>query len=277
MINLIVSIVLYHNKKEQIKQVLQNFLGSQLNIRIILIDNSSNDDLQVLSKIDERIEYIFSNINLGYGRAHNIALKKSLEENVPYHLVLNPDVYFDNGVLEELYNFMENNKDVGLVMPKVLYPDGNIQYLCKLVPTPFDLFGRRFLNFGIFKKYIERRNQIFELRFTGYDKIMNVPYLSGCFMFLRTKVLKDVGLFDERYFMYPEDIDLTRRINIMYKTLYYPFVHIVHDHGKESYKNKKMLFIHIINIIKYFNKWGWFFDRNRRMINHKTLHELLGE
>jgi GT2 family glycosyltransferase len=55
---------------------------------------------------------------LGFGKAHNIALKKSIEENVPYHLVLNPDVYFEKGVLEELYKFMESNKDVGLVMPK---------------------------------------------------------------------------------------------------------------------------------------------------------------
>lgn len=272
-----ISIVLYHTNESHLRCLINQLLNVERDIKIYLIDNSTTDYLARLKGIDNRIEYLFNNANLGYGKAHNIALKKSLEENVPYHLVLNPDVYFNNGVLEELYNFMENNKDVGLVMPKVLYPDGNIQYLCKLVPTPFDLFGRRFLNFGIFKKYIERRNQIFELRFTGYDKIMNVPYLSGCFMFLRTKVLKDVGLFDERYFMYPEDIDLTRRINIMYKTLYYPFVHIVHDHGKESYKNKRMLFIHIINIIKYFNKWGWFFDRNRRMINHKTLHELLGE
>ena len=73
---------------------------------------------------------------------------------------------------------MEKNPDVGLVMPKVLYPNGEIQYLCKLLPTPIDLFGRRFLNFGPFKNYIEKRNENCELRFTGYNKIMEIPYLS---------------------------------------------------------------------------------------------------
>jgi GT2 family glycosyltransferase len=169
---------------------------------------------------------------------------------------------------------MEGNKDVGLVMPKVLYPDGRIQYLCKLLPTPFDLFGRRFLNFYPFKKYIEKRNEIYELRFTGYDKIMEVPYLSGCFMFIRTKVLEKVGLFDERFFMYLEDTDLSRRIHKMAKTIYYPHVHIYHEYGKGSYKNKKLLKYHIESAIKYFNKWGWFFDKERREINKKVLSKL---
>lgn len=100
-----------------------------------------------LSKLDNKIIYIFNNANLGFGKGHNIALRKSIEENISYHLVLNPDVYFEEGVLEELYNFMEENQDVGLVMPKVLYSDGRLQHLCKLLPTPFDLFGRRFLKF----------------------------------------------------------------------------------------------------------------------------------
>lgn len=271
MINLIVSIVLYHNKKEQIKQVLQNFLGSQLNIRIILIDNSSNDDLQVLSKIDERIEYIFSNINLGYGKAHNIALKKSLEENVPYHLVLNPDINFDHCVIEELYNFMEQNVDVGLVMPKVLYPDGSLQYTCKLLPTPIDLFVRRFL---FFNNFFDLNNHKYELRFTEYNSIFNVPFISGCFMLLRTEVLRQVGLFDERFFMYLEDTDLSRRIHKISKTIFYPYVTVQHVHQKGSYKSFRLLMYHIISAIKYFNKWGWFFDKERKLINKRVLEEL---
>ncbi|MEJ5274000.1 MAG: glycosyltransferase, partial [Spirochaetota bacterium] len=185
-----ISIVIYHNKEEQIKKTIESALNLYLNITLYLVDNSLTDSLRDLERIDKRIKYIFNDSNLGFGKAHNIALKRSIEENIPYHLVLNPDVYFEKGVLEELYNFMEANKDVGLVMPKVLYPDGDIQYLCKLLPTPFDLFGRRFLNFGPFKKIVEKRNEIYELRFTGYNKIMEVPYLSGCFMFIRMEVLK---------------------------------------------------------------------------------------
>jgi len=274
MIDLSVSIALFHNKKEQVTRAVCSVLNTNLKIRLFLIDNSTYDDLKSLSNIDSRIEYIFNNANLGFGKAHNIALRKSIEENIPYHLVLNPDVYFGEGVLEELYNFMENNSDVGLVMPKVLYPDGKLQYLCKLLPTPIDLFGRRFLNCGPFKKFIENRNKLYELRFTGYDKIMEVPYLSGCCMFLRTNILKKVGLFDERFFMYLEDTDLTRRIHKVAKTIYFPYVHIYHEYGKGSYREFRLLYYNIDSAIKYFNKWGWFFDKERDIINRLTLQKL---
>jgi GT2 family glycosyltransferase len=267
------SIVLYHNIPNQLEKVIKCFLNINLAGNLYLIDNSKDDSLSVLKKIDKRIIYIFNNANLGYGTAHNIAIRESIKGNVPYHLVLNPDIYFESGVLETLYNYMEKNKNVGQIMPKVLYPDGTIQYLCKLLPTPFDLFGRRFFNIGLFKKYIDKRNNKYELRFTTYNKIMNVPYLSGCFMFFRTKALQDIGLFDERFFMYPEDIDITRRMHAKYKTIYYPDVSIIHDHGAESYKNIGMLRIHIVNMVKYFNKWGWYFDKERNLFNKRILND----
>jgi GT2 family glycosyltransferase len=74
--------------------------------------------------------------------------------------------------------------------------------------------------------------------------------------------------------MYPEDIDLTRRINEKFKTIFYPEVFIIHDHARESYKTITMLFIHIINMIRYFNKWGWFFDKKRKKKNKITLEKL---
>jgi GT2 family glycosyltransferase len=83
-----------------------------------------------------------------------------------------------------------------------------------------------------------------------------------------------VGLFDERYFMYPEDIDITRGMHQHYKTLYWPEVSIVHAHRAESYKSKKMLKIHIVNMIKYFNKWGWIFDSKRKHVNKEILEAL---
>lgn len=265
------SIVLYHNKKEQLLKAINSFLGTSLEVRLYLIDNSANDNLKELNELDDRIEYIFNNANLGYGSAHNIAMRKSLKDRVPYHIVLNPDVYFENGVLEKIFKYMESHPDVGQLMPKVLYPNGEIQYLCKLLPTPADLIFRRFIPFDDWKR---KRNELYELRFNKYDKIMNVPYLSGCFMFLRTTALKDVGLFDERYFMYMEDTDLSRRISRIHGTVYFPEVYIYHEYGKKSYKNKKLLGHHIISAIKYFNKWGWFFDKERNKANTQALKNL---
>jgi len=268
------SMVLYHNKKEQVLKAINSCLNTELMVKLFLVDNSSNDDLRDLANFDNTIEYIFNNSNLGFGMAHNIAIKKSMEDGVKYHLVLNPDVYFDGKILEKLYNYMVVNPDAGLVMPKVLYPDGRIQNLCKLLPSPFDLFGRRFLNFYAMKKIVDQRNDVYELKFTKYDKIMNIPYLSGCFMFLRVETLNDVGIFDKRFFMYLEDTDLSRRIHNKYKTIYYPEVSIYHEYEKESYKNKKMLMYHIKSAVKYFNKWGWIFDDERDSVNRATLKKL---
>lgn len=88
-------------------------------------------------------------------------------------------------------------------------------------------------------------------------------------MFIRMSALQEAGLFDERFFMYPEDIDLTRRIHRRYKTLYFPMCEIIHYHRAESYKNLRMTKIHIINMIRYFNKWGWWFDAERRKFNRR--------
>ena len=271
MFSISASIVLYNDSKKQLIKVINSFLNTNLEVRLYLIDNSLNDDLKELKNIDKRIEYIFNNENLGYGAGHNIAMRKSIKENIPYHIVLNPDIYFDNGVLEELYDYMEENKDTGSIIPQVLYPNGEIQYLTKLLPNPIDLIFRRFIPL---KDWKDKRNEKFELHFTGYKLIANVPSLSGCFMFLRTSVLKEVGIFDENIFMYLEDTDLNRRIHGKYKTIYYPKIEIIHEYAKESYVNKKLLMYHIKSAIYYFNKWGWLFDVERGEINSKCLKEL---
>jgi len=238
-----------------------------MDVKLYLIDNSPTDELRHLSKIDERIEYIFSNENIGFGKAHNIALRKSIVNGASYHLVLNPDAYFEKEVLEELFRYMEKNQDVANVLPKTFYPDGKIQYLCKLLPTPIELIVRRFIRSD---KIIKKINQKYELHSFGYDKILNIPFLSGCFMFLRVEHLKEVGLFDENIFMYMEDTDLNRRLHAKYKTVFYPYVSITHVHAKESYKRKALLIAHIKSTIYYFNKWGWFFDGFRRKKNKEV-------
>ena len=108
-----------------------------------------------------------------------------------------------------------------------------------------------------FKKVIEKQDYLYEMRDLGYEKIREVPLLSGCFMFLRTEIFVKVNGFDERFFMYMEDFDLCRRIGEISKIIFYPEVEIFHNHAKESFKNKKMMWEHIKSAIKYFNKWGW--------------------
>lgn len=263
-----VSIVTYHHSIGEVCKVVTSVLSDSV-MKLYIVDNSTNDTLREISAISEKIKYIHS-MNLGYGAGHNIAIREAIELGSTYHVVVNPDIYFKNGVLERLVDYMEKNKDVGQIMPKVYYPNGDLQCLCKLIPTPLDLICKRFLPYFITKKRMYR----FQLGFTGYDKIMNVPYLSGCFMFFRISALQEIGLFDERFFMYPEDIDITRRIHEKYKTIFFPDVFIIHAHAAASKTNFKMLKVHILNMIKYFNKWGWYFDSRRKRINKKVLKDL---
>ena len=147
-------IVLYNNNKNILQQAINSFLNCEIVNKLYLIDNSPTDNLKDIC-VDERVEYIHNPSNPGFGAAHNIAIKKAIELGSNYHLVLNPDVYFENTTIDLLLKFMNDNPNVGNVMPKVLYPDGQLQYLCKFLPTPYDWIGRRFKPV---KKMVEKRN-----------------------------------------------------------------------------------------------------------------------
>lgn len=263
------SIVAFHTKRGELRRLIDCVMGSPVKM-LYVIDNSTNDELRDFVDGNQRIRYIHS-LNLGYGAGHNVAIRKAIEDGADYHVVLNPDIYWDGDVIEELARYMDSNPDVGQVMPKIIYPSGDTQYLCKLLPTPMDLIGRRFLPF---KSYQEKHDYNYELHWTGYDREMEVPSLSGCFMFMRCSVLKEVGGFDERYFMYAEDLDLCRRIGEVARTVFNPSVKVVHEYEKGSYKNRKLLKYHIISIIKYFNKWGWIFDSYRKRKNRQCIDNL---
>ncbi len=264
------SIVVYKNAVEILEKTIQSFLRSTLDSKLYIVDNSPTDRLKALVN-DPRIIYRFNNKNIGFGAGHNTILREILNE-ANYHIILNPDVYFEEGVIQKLYTFMNQHSEIGQVMPKVLYPDGRLQPLCKLLPTPQTLIKRRFFNF--YKSSLERENYRYELRFSGYDKIMDVPFLSGCFMFLRTEALKKVGLFDERFFLYTEDADLSRRIHKHYRTVYFPQATIYHHHQRGSYRNFWLTWCNIKSAIRYFNKWGWLNDSEREFFNQRTIQQL---
>ena len=265
-----VSIVLYKTPHFLIKRLMDCISNNNLIKSIYIVDNSPSP-LTFDFKVYKNTIYL-KNKNIGYGSSHNVVLRKIINEST-FHFVLNPDIYFDANVLDEMILRMASDSRVGLMMPKVLYPNGDLQYLCKLLPTPINLFFRRFPIFFI-EKYINKINNIYELKLTGYEIEMNVPILSGCFMLFRVDALKKVGLFDERFFMYAEDMDISRRMHVSYQTIYYPKVSIIHAHAKDSFKNFKMLMLHILSVIKYFNKWGWFFDSERNKVNKLILKKL---
>ena len=210
------------------------------------------------------IEYIFNNSNNGFGSGHNIVLKKLMDDNfkekAEFHIILNADIIFEENTIEKMIDYMRKNPEIGQIGPKIYESSGEVNKSCRLLPTPLNLIFRRF--FPI-KSIVDKMDYNYEMRWCDYNSIMEVPILSGCLMFIRTDILKNVGMFDTRYFMYMEDYDLCRRIGQKYKVIFYPEVKIIHKHGKASYKTRKMMIAHINSAIKYFNKWGWFFDKER--------------
>lgn len=265
------SIVTYNNSIDDLNKVVNSFFDTSLNVKLFIIDNSPTNKLITFFSSD-RIEYTFNNANIGFGAGHNIGIRKSIEIKSKYHLILNPDVEFERGTLEKLVNFLNINIDVGIVSPKTIYPNGTLQYLCRLLPTPFDFFIKRFVP-KILIPLFKNRSDRYEFRDRDYNKQMNIPFLSGCFMLIRTKIFSKTGIFDEKIFMYTEDIDLCRRILKYYKTVYFPDAIITHVYERGSAKNLKLLYISIKSAIYYFNKWGWFWDKDREIINQEILNQ----
>lgn len=258
-----VSLVTYRQSYEEIRGLVLAVVGSGVR-RLTVIDNSSMPELEAeLCGYSPKVCYR-SSANIGFGAAHNIAMREAIAEGEDYHVIINPDIVLGADALGKISDFMNANPGVGLMMPKTLNVDGSMQYNCKFVPTPADLFVRYFLP----KRWIRKRNDRFMMKDFDYERTMEVPYLCGCMMCFRVSALRDVGLFDERFFMYPEDIDISRRMwSAGWRPTYYPGVAVVHAHAAASYHSFRMLLIHSWNLIRYFNKWGWIFDGERKRIN----------
>ena len=269
-----VSIVLYNTNIAELNRCIRSIdLSNYVNL-LTLIDNSETilDTASLCKPNSLKIKYLFNESNLGYGKAHNIAIKDSIKsENVSYHLVINADVFFSNNVIDKCYEFLELNSNIGNVVPNILYPDGTPQYPGRLIPSPID-FIIRFFAPNFFKKIHEER---FALK-SFYNKGLNfnAPFCSGSFMFLRLSVIKEIGSFDDRYFLYHEDTDLSRRIAQSTNQVVLSSETIFHHHGKAYAKSFKIFRIMFINMVKYFNKWGWINDKIRFNLNKKTLNQL---
>lgn len=250
------SIVAYNSEPGMIRAAMAGALAAAGTSMLYLVDNSPGQGLSAVCE-DGRADYVHTGANLGYGRAHNVAIRRAVAEGAAYHMILNPDIYFDPTVPATLHAFMDAHPDVGMVMPQVRSPEGDVQYLCKRDPRPMDLIGRRFLP-GPLKRLVAGRLARYERRDIDQAGPSDVDVVSGCFMFARTGVLDTIGGFDERYFLYLEDYDLCREVRRAgYRVVYLPTVHVFHHHGRASYRRLRPLMLHITSAIRYFNKWGW--------------------
>lgn len=262
------SIVLYNTDPTELQKAIDSFISIRLNTKLFIIDNSFKDDLRKFKYSDSRIEYIHNPKNLGFGSSHNIAINKGIELGSKFHFIINPDIYFEGDVITPMVKYMDNNKNIGMMMPQVQNEDGSIQYLPKLLPTPFSILRRKIKRpYGTYLNFINS----YELRNVPKNIVYNTPLLSGCFTLLNLDAIKKVGVYDDKFFLYFEDWDLSRRMHQHYKTIYFPKVSVVHGYKSGANKNLKLFKVYIYSAITYFNKWGWIFDTMRKKINSKVL------
>lgn len=252
------SIVLYNQNVSDIAPLFEVLAKDTTLSEWVVVDNGGSEDACALA-VSLGGRCIKPSGNIGYGAGHNLALHLLATDTAPYHLVLNPDIELKSGALEKLAAVMDVLPEVGLLMPRVTYPNGSTQYLCKLLPTPFDLFLRRF-TVGPLRRLFSEQLARYEMKEFDYLRPAYVPVLSGCFMFLRRSVLQSVGGFDERFFLYMEDVDLCRRIGEISRLLFWPGVTVVHNYAQGSYKSLSLLRLHLHSAVVYFNKWGWYND-----------------
>jgi GT2 family glycosyltransferase len=263
------SVVTYKTDPTELERAIEQFQAIPLKTHLCIIDNSPVP-VRHAPYDSSKVSYYFANANLGYGRGHNIALRAA-RGRTRYSLVMNTDIQYIPDVVSHLKSFMDARPAVGLTAPQIRYPDGSLQYVCRLLPTPKNLFLRRFLPGS---QITERADALYELRWWDHQSIANLPYFQGSFMMMRNELCNEVGGFDERFFLYGEDIDLTRRLHKVSETLYVPDVHITHEYRRYSNRSLRGTWIGIQNNCRYFNKWGWFFDAERDAINRKVIAAL---
>ena len=246
-----VSIVSY-NSANELPAVLDSLFAATKGVAlsVYVVDNHSADDtLTLLSAQYPQVSVISLDDNVGFGAAHNRVLPLLTSE---YHAIINPDIVFKDDVLTALCEYLDEDADAVLATPLILNPDGTPQAVPRVLPKRRYMFAGQLERFGgVFRKWRDtytRRNETF-------TQPTPVEFCTGCFMVWRTSVLQELGGFDDRFFMYMEDADLSRRGAKFGKLMLCPQVSVTHVWEKASSKSRHFLKIHLRSMQLYFAKW----------------------
>lgn len=262
MANLDLSIVIVHYKapdllEQCIKSITQKY--PDLKGKFVIIDNSPETKTsRYIKQTFPQERYIPSRVNVGFAKAVNWGVRNT---DSKYILVLNQDIVVQAGAIENLYEFMEKNTRVAIAGPKLIYKDGEVQRSCCRFYTPnLVVYRRTFLG-----KLPNAQKLLRWFTMEDYDHqtTRDVDWIVGAAMMFRRTALKEVGLFDERFFFYFEDVDLCRRMwEHGWRVTYVPAAKMTHYHTRESAEKagilsitNKMTRIHVRSGIKYFMKY----------------------
>jgi hypothetical protein len=230
---------------------------------IYIIDNSQEQtplllfvekQQELLGGDNIEFRYIGGHGNVGYGAAQNKAIK-AIDSDL--HLILNPDVTVESEALVEGVKVFADNRSVVMLSPRAENNFGEKQYLCKRSPTVLTLLIRGFLP-KFLQESFKKRLDNYEMRDLSENGLTEgIPFISGCFMLSDTRALRDIGGFDERYFLYFEDFDLCLRMKNHGSLVYSPNVQITHAGGEASKKGFSHIWYFTKSGIRFFNRHGW--------------------
>jgi len=252
-----ISLIIINYKTPEILEMAIKSLKSTIvgvKYEIIAVDVES-DYATEYSITDAFPDVIFLPIekNAGYSKSVNAGLKK-IDPSSRYIFVLNADIIAKTGSVNKLFAFMETHPDAGMAGPELLNFNNTFQNsYFRFYKPEIILYRRTFMKkFSFARKALN----VFLAKDTDHARTQSVEWLMGSALFIRRSALEKVGLMDERFFMYFEDVDWCRRFwNNGYGVVYFPEAKMMHYHGKQSGESAKYAIIHIISAIKYFWKY----------------------
>jgi len=245
-------LVLYHCG-EELDRALRCLQEADIEVAVYLSDNSPEEPAA------ERMQWAYPGItvlpqkgNVGFGRANNAVLPYLQSR---YHLMMNPDVTFEPGLLRRMVTYMDDHPNIAILTPKVLNTDGSEQYLPKKRIAVHYLLGGLLEGLG---GPFRRWRREFTLADTEVRMPVPVAFATGCFLLIRTEIFKELGGFDPRFFLYQEDSDLSRRVIEENKgsIVYHPDMTVTHAWARENTRTFRGRARQIRSAIKYFAKWG---------------------
>lgn len=257
-------IILNYNQKNLLKQCLRNIKEANLNLdyEIIVVDNASTDGsrelLLTLNTQNQKLKIILNKKNLGFTKGNNCGIVAAKGK---YLLILNPDVIVLPGSIEKIYQFMEEHPQIAVVGPRLLNPDKTVQLSCRRFPNLMMPIYRRTL----LGKLPWAKKSLAKYLMEDFDHLKNreVDWLLGACLMVRKEAIEKVGLMDERYFLFFQDIDWCRRFWLAgWQVFYLAEAKMFHFHQRPSAQKffNRLTWIHILDGCKYF--WRWSFLRN---------------
>lgn len=254
-----ITIVAYRNYDDiqNAIRTIESFTTCSISKRIYIVDNSEweqgecNPCLESFKNFLQcfrDIEYIYTGANLGFGKGHNLVLSKLKSK---YHAIVNPDIILDSDALSSILEYMDQNTDVGMCIPKIKDERGALLPVYRNELTVLDMFIRMFCG-----KMFAKRQSLHTMQNMDYTKPFPVPFAQGSFLVIRTSLFQKLNGFDENFFMYVEDADLCKRVNQSSKVMYFPGASVIHKWEKGSHKKWKLFKEHLHSTVYYFKKWG---------------------